>query len=83
MWTPITQLSTTYPANARTYRITVEGSENEDGTWFGRIVFRDGVDVRATDRETTQPDRAALEYWASGLEYVYLEGAFRRARMME
>lgn len=81
MWTPIRQLSTTYAANARTYRIAVEGHEREDGTWAGRLVFRDGVDVRVTDQETSQPDRDALDYWATGLEPVYLEGAFERARM--
>lgn len=81
MWTPIRQLSTTYAANARTYRITVEGLKREDGTWAGRLVYRDGVDVRVTDQETSQSDREALDYWATGLESVYLEGAFERARM--
>jgi hypothetical protein len=33
-----------------------------------------------TDRETSQPNRAALEYWADGLEPVYLEGALARAQ---
>ena len=32
-----------------------------------------------TDQETTQPNRTALAYWASGLEPVYFEGAFNRA----
>ena len=32
-----------------------------------------------TARETTQPDREALEYWASGLSITYLKGAFARA----
>ena len=36
-----------------------------------------------TGRETTQPDRGALEYWASGLEPLYFEGAFDRARAKE
>lgn len=71
----------TYAANARTYRISVEGQEREDGTWAGRLTFRDGVDVRITEQETSQPDRGALDSWASGLEPVYLEGAFERARM--
>jgi hypothetical protein len=83
MWTPITALSTTYAANARNYRIMVEGLERDDGTWTGRLVFRDGVDVRVTEPETSQPNRQALEYWATGLEYVYLDGAFRRARMSD
>jgi hypothetical protein len=32
-----------------------------------------------TGRETTQPNRDAVAYWASGLEPVYFEGAFVRA----
>ena len=32
-----------------------------------------------TGRETTQPNRDAVANWASGLEPVYLEGAFARA----
>jgi hypothetical protein len=33
-----------------------------------------------TEQETSQPNRTALEYWADGLEPVYLEGAFARAK---
>ena len=49
--------------------------------WIGWLVFRadDGTEI-TTDRETTQPDRRAVEYWASGLEPVYLDGALSRAR---
>jgi hypothetical protein len=49
--------------------------------WEGWIEFAaaDGSDVRRSPRETTQPDREALEYWATGLSPTYLEGAFRRA----
>jgi hypothetical protein len=49
--------------------------------WEGWIVFSsdDGTDVRRTGRETTQPNREALEYWATGLSGVYLEGALVRA----
>ena len=48
--------------------------------WIGWLVFvdDDGHQI-TTDRETTQPDRKALEYWATGVEDVYLEGALRRA----
>jgi len=35
--------------------------------------------VLTTERETTQPSREALLYWATGLEPIYLEGAFARA----
>jgi len=56
------------------------GEEREDGTWEGWVEFHSASgEVRRTGRETTQPDRAALAYWASGLEPVYLDGAFARA----
>src|SRR5262245_1530581 len=32
-----------------------------------------------TARETTQPNLADLEYWATGLTPIYLEGALNRA----
>ena len=35
--------------------------------------------VRRSPVETTQPNREALAYWASGIEPVYLEGALERA----
>jgi hypothetical protein len=36
--------------------------------------------VLYTDQESSQPNRTALEYWARGLESVYLEGALARAQ---
>jgi hypothetical protein len=35
--------------------------------------------IRRSQVETTQPNREALAYWASGVEPVYLEGALGRA----
>jgi hypothetical protein len=59
---------------------SAHGGERADGTWEGWIEFRSpSGDVRRTGRETTQPDRDALRYWASGLEPLYLDGAFARA----
>ena len=56
------------------------GEQRPDGTWEGWLEFRSALgDVRRTERETTQPNREALAYWASGLEPVYLDGAFARA----
>lgn len=71
-------------ANGTTYAAHVIGEPRDDGTWAGWIEFRpeppsSGAVLR-TDRETTQPDRRALEYWAGGLEPVYLEGALTRAK---
>ncbi|HET9211609.1 MAG TPA: hypothetical protein VFR03_14470 [Thermoanaerobaculia bacterium] len=58
------------------------GQARGDGTWIGWIEFHpeggEGVFLR-TDQETSQPNRAALAYWATGLEPVYFEGAFARA----
>lgn len=33
-----------------------------------------------TEQETSQPNRVAVDYWATGLEAVYFEGAFDRAK---
>ena len=38
--------------------------------------------VLRTERETTQPNRGAVAYWADGLEPIYLEGAFNRAQLV-
>jgi hypothetical protein len=64
-----------------TYRATAFGEQREDGTWWGWIEFnpRDGGPPLATGQETSQPNRDAIAYWASGIEPVYLEGALIRA----
>jgi hypothetical protein len=58
------------------------GGPRAGGTWVGWLEFVAVGErrVRRTGQETTQPDREALIYWASGLEPTYLEGAFERAR---
>jgi hypothetical protein len=63
------------------YRVSICGRQRADGTWEGWTEFdpQDGSPVLRTPRETTQPNRPDLEYWASGLTPVYLEGALRRA----
>jgi len=58
------------------------GEARDDGTWQGWIEFHPlelGKRILATGRETSQPNRGALEYWASGLEPIYFDGAFTRA----
>ena len=48
--------------------------------WEGWIEFQsDRGTWHRTPRETTQPDLAAVQYWAGGLSTTYLEGAFQRA----
>jgi hypothetical protein len=63
------------------YTIRVDGEQRPDGTWVGWVTFTDPASgmMRRTGRETTQPTREALVYWASGLEPLYFEGAFARA----
>jgi hypothetical protein len=69
-------------SDGTTYLARVCGGPRQDGTWAGWLEFVvEGTGrVRRTGQETTQPNRDALVYWASGLEPVYLQGAFRRAR---
>jgi len=57
------------------------GREREDGLWEGWLEFvaHDGSLVLRSQRETTQPNLADLEYWASGLTPIYLQGALERA----
>lgn len=68
-------------ADGAVYRAEAWGDERDDGLFEGWLQFvpPDGRDILATGRETTQPTRGALVYWATGLEPVYLEGAFTRA----
>ncbi|HEY2897286.1 MAG TPA: hypothetical protein VGJ12_09125 [Gemmatimonadaceae bacterium] len=66
--------------NNISYRAQASGAAGSDGLWEGWIEFieEDGRALR-TPRETTQPNRDALLYWAEGLTAAYLEGALRRA----
>jgi len=60
----------------------VYARERTDGTWEAWLEFwpADGKEeILKTGQETSQPNRTAVEYWASGLEPVYFEGAFSRA----
>lgn len=56
------------------------GGPADNGLWEGWIEFvtEDGRAIR-TPRETEQPRRADLFYWAEGLTDTYLEGALARA----
>jgi hypothetical protein len=59
------------------------GRRGEGHMWEGWIEFvpldRASVPVRSR-RESTQPSRDSLVYWATGLTPVYLRGALERAR---
>ncbi|CAN5752849.1 hypothetical protein BH23GEM6_BH23GEM6_13140 [soil metagenome] len=68
--------------DGRSFAAAVHGQEAEDGLWDGWIEFAalDGSRSLRTPRETRQPNRADLDYWASGLTAAYLEGALTRAQ---
>jgi hypothetical protein len=66
-----------------TYSTRICGEERVDGTWEGWLEFEptdSSQPTLVTERETSQPNRSALEYWADGLEPIYLEGALARAQ---
>jgi hypothetical protein len=72
-------------ADGERFVVRAMGEERADGTWIGWLEFvpigGNGTTLR-TERETTQPNRITLDYWASGLEPIYLEGAFERAQII-
>lgn len=77
----------THSAHVRTldgtlYEARINGASRPDGSWIGWLEFHPvaGGPILRTGRETSQPGRSALVYWASGLEPLYLEGALERAR---
>jgi len=58
------------------------GRRREDNLWEGWLEFfpvDETLPAMLSGRETTQPNRADVEYWAQGLSKVYLEGALSRA----
>lgn len=65
----------------RTWVARVCGRLAEDSLWEGWIEFepQGGGTTLRTPPETKQPNRADLEYWATGLTISYLEGALSRA----
>jgi hypothetical protein len=65
----------------RVYGVQACGRERADHTWEGWLEFTplDGSQPVVSERETTQPNRDDLEYWATGLTDPYLDGALLRA----
>ncbi|MBA2686606.1 MAG: hypothetical protein H0U64_00770 [Gemmatimonadaceae bacterium] len=65
-----------------TYITRVVGAETSLGQWEGWLEFtpeKARGDVITTERETTQPNRVDLRYWATGLSRVFIEGSLKRA----
>lgn len=80
MATLIAQFGPIVADGGTVYSVQACGIQREDGLWEGWLAFFDAAGrARRTGRETVQPDRAALQYWASGLTPIYLQGGFRRA----
>ena len=63
------------------YYARVLGRKRHDGLYEGWLEFMlaGSDEVILTQRETEQPNRTDLKYWAEGLTAVYLEGALERA----
>ena len=90
---PVTTLETVMPEvlvtfttptrakNGDLYYGRVLGRPTSDGLWEGRLEFElaGSDEIVLTERETEQPNRADLMYWAQGLSATYLEGALERA----
>jgi hypothetical protein len=65
------------------YLARIWAREEPHGGWVGWLEFTSdarGALALRTENETSQPNLAAVEYWVAGLEPVYFEGAFERAR---
>src|SRR6266581_8734820 len=68
-------------SSSETYDVQAYAQSRPEDTWQGRLIFTrrgDGKSL-ATGVETTQPSMEAVQYWATGLEPTYFEGAFDRA----
>jgi hypothetical protein len=65
--------------DGREYQPQACGTVGPDGLWEGWVEFLTPAGAVRTERETSQPNRADLMYWAQGLTYTYLEGALTRA----
>jgi len=84
----MSELIQEYSTHARSaadidYIVRAYAEERADGTWAAWIEFHPvagNKPVLRTGQETSQPNRVAIEYWASGLEPIYFEGALERAR---
>jgi hypothetical protein len=78
----IREYPTTVIDNDNTYVVWICAEERVDGTWEGWLEFHPTDSTQPTlrtDQETSQPNRSAIEYWADGLEPIYVEGALARA----
>lgn len=77
----VTFTTPTKAKNGDLYHGRVLGRKAHDGLWEGWLEFAlaGSDEVVLTERETEQPNRDDLKYWAQGLSATYLEGALERA----
>ena len=68
-------------ADGSRYVACAFAASQPDGLWQGWFAFFPVADgeTLTTDRETTQSKLSDVEYWASGIEPIYLDGALGRA----
>ena len=78
-------------SDGATYGARVCGRPTADGRWEGWIEFTPSTETSGatetggaaralrTSRETLQPTRRDLVYWATGLTHTFLDGALARA----
>jgi len=79
----IREHSTLVKGDDTIYIVRIYAKERTDSTWEGWLEFHPtdkSKPVLRTGEETSQPSRVAIEYWAYGLEPIYLEGALARAQ---
>jgi hypothetical protein len=55
-------------------------AEERGHLWIGWLEFKSASKTLKTGEETSQPNKEAVAYWATGLEQVFLEGALKRAK---
>lgn len=67
-------------ADGQRYDVRIYGRPMANGWWEGWIEFApaDGAPALRTPRETTRPTLDELDYWATGLTPVYVEGTLSR-----
>ena len=68
--------------NEKYFAQAIGRQRGEDGLWEGGLEFipvAENGERILSGRETTQPSRETLLYWAEGLTRVYLMGALERA----
>ena len=77
----VTFVTPTQSASGDLYWGRALGRVASDGLWEGWLEFSlaGSEEVVKTGRETEQPNRDDLVYWAEGLTDIYLQGALERA----